>query len=92
MKRKSIQDYPIGEVIGGVLKEKEMTQAELSVRTKISPPVINDIVQGRRGASPSQLVKIGFILGLDAFELGRMQSDYEIMRIINPIIEKNQEE
>jgi plasmid maintenance system antidote protein VapI len=92
MKRKSIQDYPIGAVIEGELKSKEMTQVELSARTRISQPVINDIVKGRRGANPAQLVKIGLILGLDAFELGRMQSDYEIMKIITPIIGKEQEE
>ena len=88
MKRKAINNTPIGEIISKRLEDRGMTQAELSRLTRISTPVINDIVQGRRGISPKQIVSFALILGLDAIELGRMQSDYEIMSVMNPILEK----
>lgn len=64
-----------------------MSQAELSRLTRISTPVINDIVQGRRGISPKQIISLALVLGLDAIELGRMQSDYEIISVMNPILQ-----
>ena len=91
MKRKAINDCPIGQVISNALEVKGMTQAELATKTRISPPVINDIVKGRRSASAKQLVKFGIVLGIDAIELGRAQSDYEIMQVINPLIDGEDE-
>lgn len=88
MKRKTINLNPIGEIVQNRLEEREMSQAELSRITKISTPVINDIVQGRRGINPKQIVSLSLVLGFDAIELGRMQSDYDIMQVINPILEK----
>lgn len=74
------------EIIKERMKARGMSQAELSALTRISTHVINDIVQGRRGLSSKQIVAFALILGLDAIELGRMQSDQEIMAIINPMI------
>ncbi len=91
MKRKAINTTPMGEIINKRLEEREMSQAELSRLTRISTPVINDIVQGRRGISPKQIVSFSLVLGLDAIELGRMQSDYEIMQVIQPLLERGQE-
>lgn len=88
MKKKAINMNPIGEIISKRLEERGMSQAELSRITKVSTPVINDIVKGRRGISPDQIVSFSLVLGLDALELGRMQSDYEIMQLIIPIMEK----
>lgn len=85
---RSINTNSIGEIISKRLEERGMSQAELSRFTKVSTPVINDIVQGRRGISPKQIVSFSLVLGFDAIELGRMQSDYEIMNVINPILEK----
>lgn len=89
MKREAINTNSIGEIIRKRLEERGMSQAELSRCTKVSTPVINDIVQGRRGVSPKQIVSFSLVLGFDAIELGRMQSDYEIMNVINPILEKD---
>lgn len=88
MKRKTINTNPIGKIIQNRLEERDMSQADLSRLTRISTPVINDIVQGRRGISPKQIISFALVLGFDAIELGRMQSDYEIMKVINPILEK----
>ena len=89
MKRKAINNTSIGEIISKRLEDRGMTQAELSRLTRISTPVINDIVQGRRGISPKQIISFALVLGFDAIELGRMQSDYEIMSLINPILEND---
>ena len=88
MKKRAININPIGEIISKQLEERGMSQAELSRLTKVSTPVINDIVQGRMGINPKQNVSFSLVLGLDAIELGRMQSDYEIMQLIIPIMEK----
>ena len=90
MKKKAINITPAGEIINKRLEEREMSQAELSRLTKVSTPVINDIVQGRRGISPKQIVSFSLVLGFDAIELGRMQSDYEIIQVITPILEKEE--
>ena len=87
MKRKAINNTPTGEIISKRLEERGMSQIELSRLTRVSAPVINDIVQGRRGISPKQIVSFSLVLGLDAIELGRMQSDYEIMSVMNPILQ-----
>jgi len=86
--KKSINETPISEYINTALEKRGMTQAELATKSRISTPVINDIIKGRRGVSPRQIVKFSIILGLDAIELGRMQSDFEIMQIIAPMIDK----
>lgn len=88
MKYKAINSTSVGEIIRKRLEDRGMSQVELSKLTRVSTPVINDIVQGRRGVSPKQIVSFALVLGLDAIELGRMQSDYEIMSVMNPILEK----
>lgn len=91
MKKKAINRTPVIDIIKERMKARGMPQAELSTLTKISTPVINDIVQGRRGLSPKQIVAFALILGFDAIELGRMQSDQEIMAIINPMIKEEEQ-
>lgn len=88
MKRKAINIIPAGEIISKRLEERGMSQIELSRLSRVSAPAINDIVQGRRRISPKQIISFALVLGFDAIELGRMQSDYEIMKVINPILEK----
>lgn len=91
MKQKAINQYPLGQYILDKLKEKGMSQAELSSITRFSTPVINDIVKGRRSISAKQIVRIAILLGLDAIEVGRMQSDYEIIQVIKPLMEEDDE-
>lgn len=88
MKYKAINSTSVGEIIRKRLEDRGMSQVELSQLTRVSAPVINDIVKGRRGVSPKQIVSFALVLGLDAIELGRMQSDYEIISVMNPILEK----
>lgn len=86
MKKRAINITPLTQIISSKLEEKGMSQVELSRLTGISTPTLNDILAGRRTFSPKYLVRISMILGLDAIELGRMQSDYEIMQVIEPIM------
>lgn len=72
------------------MKARGMSQAELSALTGISDTVINFIVRGKRGLTPKQIVAFALILGFDAIELGRMQSDQEIMAIIHPMIKEGE--
>ena len=90
MKHKAINRTPIIEIIKERMKARGMSQAELSALTGISDTVINFIVRGKRGLTPKQIVAFALILGLDAIELGRMQSDQEIMAIINPMIKEGE--
>lgn len=90
MKHKAINRNPVIEIIKERMKARGMCQAELSSLTGISAPVINYIVQGRRGLTPKQIVAFAIILGFDAIELGRMQSDQEIMAIIHPMIKEGE--
>ena len=86
MKKKAINRTPVIEIIKDKMKIRGMSQAELANLTGISTPVINDIIQGRRGLSAKQIVAFALVLGVDAIELGRMQSDQEIMSVISPMI------
>lgn len=86
MRRKAINITPLKQIVGSKMEEIGMSQVELSRLTGISTPTLNDILAGRRNFSPKYLVRISMILGLDAIELGRMQSDYEIMQVIEPIM------
>lgn len=91
MKKKAINRTPVIEIIKDKMKIRGMSQAELANLTGISTPVINDILQGRRGLSAKQIVAFALVLGVDAIELGRMQSDQEIMSIIGPMITDEEE-
>lgn len=85
--KRAINTTPIIDTIVSQLEAKKMSQKELSDIIGVSTPVVNDILKNRRSLSPKQIVRISIILGLDAVELGRMQSDYEIMRVLQPIID-----
>jgi len=91
-KRKPVKDYPVGRAIAEALEKKGITQSELAARLNMEPGNLSAIIHDGRGVTSRMLVRIAIATGLDAFELGRMQSDYEIMKIIRPIIEKDREE
>lgn len=91
MRRKSINTTPMSELIIGKLNEKGMTQAELARHTGISEVTINDLIANRRQFSPKQIIAISLILGLDAIEFGRKQSDYRIMQEMRPYFNKEED-
>jgi len=81
----------MSELISKTLDDKGMSQAELAKLSRISTATINELLANRRAFSPKQIVTLSIVLGLDAIELGRMQSDHEIMQVIQPLLEKGQE-
>ena len=89
-KKRTIAVTPVGDMILAKLKEKGITQKELSELTGVQPPTISEILGGRRTITPEACVSIAIVLGMDAIELGRAQSDYEIMQVLNPILKKIQ--
>ena len=91
-KRKPVEGYPVGQAIAKALEKKGITQSELAARLNMEPGNLSAIIHDGREVTSRMLVRIALATGLDAFELGRMQSDYEVMKIIRPIIEKKQEE
>lgn len=90
MRKKAINITPMSAVVRRQLEKKGMTQAELAQRTGISPVTIHYLLENKRRYSPHLIVRISLILGIDAIELGRMQSDYEIMQVIQPIIDEEE--
>lgn len=86
MKKKAINRTPVINIIKDKMKSRGMSQVELANLTRISTPVINDILQGRRALNARQIIAFALVIGIDAIELGRMQSDQEIMSIISPMI------
>jgi len=90
-KRKPVKDYPVGQAIAEALEKKGITQSELAARLNMSPGNLSAILHTGREVTSRMLVRIAIATGLDAFELGRMQSDFEIMKIVNSIIVPNGE-
>ena len=42
-----------GETIKEILEEKQMNQEELAIRTGFSPKHVSEVVNGKKGISPS---------------------------------------
>lgn len=87
-KRTPVKDYPVGKAIVEALEKKGMTQNELAARINMAHGNLSAIIHSGREVTPRILVMIALATGLDAFELGRMQSDYEIMKTINSMLGK----
>lgn len=91
MRKKAINITPMSELISKQLEDKGMSQAELARLAKMSTVTINDLLANRRTFTAKNIVSLSIVLGLDAIEFGRMQSDYEIMQVIQPLLERGQE-
>ena len=55
-----------------------MTQVELANRIKVSYPRVNEIVNGKRGISPSFAIVLESALGTSAEMWVRMQAEYDL--------------
>lgn len=91
MRRRFINSTPIVDAIIKKMEERGMSQKELSDITGIPTPTLNEILGNKRRIQPRLIVPISIVLGLDAIELGRMQSDFEIVQVIQPIMEQNKQ-
>ena len=51
-----------GETIKEILEEKQMNQEELAIRTGYSPKHISEVVNGKKGISPSLAKSLEYVL------------------------------
>ena len=50
--------------------------------------MLNDYLTGKRNIHAKHIVCIAMILGLDAIQMGRMQSDYKIINYMQSLMGK----
>ncbi|MDE0513250.1 MAG: HigA family addiction module antitoxin [Gammaproteobacteria bacterium] len=68
-----------GKVLSDVyMTEMGLSQATLAKRCGCSPAKVNDIVNGKRGISPSFAIALESALGTSAEMWVRMQAEYDL--------------
>ncbi len=66
-----------GETIKEVLEERQMNQEELAIRTGFSPKHISEVVNGKRGISPSFAKSLEYVFGMPASFWINLQGIYD---------------
>lgn len=66
-----------GETIKEVLEEKQMNQEELAIRTGFSPKHVSEVVNGKKGISPSFAKSLEYVLGIPASFWINLQGIYD---------------
>jgi len=68
-----------GKVLAEVyMAEMGLNQTALAKRCECSPRKVNEIVNGKRGISPSFAITLESVLGTSAEMWVRMQADYDL--------------
>ena len=86
MKKQKIVVSPIVDMIQNRLRERGMSQRQLSLNINVPTSVLNDYLSGKRDIHDRHIVCIAMILGLDAIQMGRMQSDYKIINYMQTLM------
>lgn len=66
-----------GETIKEVLEEKQMNQEELAIRTGFSPKHVSEVVNGKKGISPSFAKSLEYVFGMPASFWINLQGIYD---------------
>lgn len=66
-----------GETIKEVLEEKQMTQEELAIRTGFSPKHVSEVVNGKKGISPSFAKSLEYVFGIPTSFWINLQGIYD---------------
>ena len=66
-----------GETIKEVLEDKKMNQEELAIRTGFSPKHVSEVVNGKKGISPSFAKSLEYVLGIPASFWINLQGIYD---------------
>ena len=66
-----------GETIKEILEEKQMNQEELAIRTGFSSKHISEVVNGKKGISPSFAKSLEYALGISASYWINLQGIYD---------------
>ncbi|MEC2077982.1 HigA family addiction module antitoxin [Metabacillus fastidiosus] len=68
---------PPGETLQEVLDDRNMSQKELALRTKLTPKHINNIIKGHAPISPDTAIKLENVLEIPASFWINLESDYQ---------------
>ena len=66
-----------GETIKEVLEEKQMSQEELAIRTGFSPKHVSEVVNGKKGISPSFAKSLEYVFGMPSSFWINLQGIYD---------------
>lgn len=66
-----------GETIKEVLEERQMNQEELAIRTGFSPKHVSEVVNGKKGISPSFAKGLEYVFGIPAGFWINLQGIYD---------------
>lgn len=66
-----------GETIKEVLEQKQMNQEELAIRTGFSPKHVSEVVNGKKGISPSFAKSLEYVFGIPASFWINLQGIYD---------------
>jgi addiction module HigA family antidote len=70
-----------GKVLSEIyMTEMDLNQTGLAKRCQCSPRKINEIVNGKRGISPSFAITLEAVIGTSAEMWVRMQADYDLWK------------
>ena len=66
-----------GETIKEILEEKQMKQEELAIRTGFSPKHISEVINGKKGISPTLAKGLEYVLGIPTSFWINLQGIYD---------------
>lgn len=66
-----------GETIKEILEERQMNQEELAIRTGFSPKHVSEVVNGKKGISPSFAKSLEYVFGIPASFWINLQGIYD---------------
>ncbi len=70
-----------GQVLAEIyMTEMNLNQTSLAKRCRCSPRKINEIVNGKRGISPSFAITLEAVIGTSAEMWVRMQADHDLWK------------
>ncbi|MCI9607492.1 MAG: HigA family addiction module antidote protein [Muribaculaceae bacterium] len=67
-----------GELIRDELEERNMTQVKLAERIGVSPSLLNEVVNGKRGINTELALLLEAALGISADMWLKLQADYNM--------------
>lgn len=66
-----------GETIADILEERNITQAELAIRTGVTPTYISNVVSGKKDISANFARKLEYALGIEKLFWLNLQANYD---------------
>ncbi len=70
-----------GEILKEEIEYRGLSQRQLAKEMGVSPSLLNEILNGKRGLSAEYALLFEAALGIDAEPLIKIQSDYDMQRI-----------